>query len=104
MEEGTANALGVGEKSDTELMSMKTLLIDVDSVIPNLALMHISTWKKGMGNEVGFSIPEPDEVYASCVFKKNKHLVDGLQFFYPKARIDVGGGGGQFVQEFAQGS
>lgn len=83
---------------------MKTLLVDVDSVIPNLALMHISTWKKGMGNEVGFSIPEPDEVYASCVFKKNKHLVDGLQFFYPKARIDVGGGGGQFVEDLTEGS
>ena len=55
----------------------KTLLIDVDSVIPNLALMHISTWKKQEGNETGFSIPDPDEVYASVVFHKNKHLVDG---------------------------
>jgi len=72
---------------------MKTLLVDVDSVIPNLALMHISAWKKGMGNKVGFNITDPDEVYASVVFKKNKHLVDGLRFYYPGARIDVGGGG-----------
>lgn len=71
----------------------KTLLIDVDSVIPNLALMHISTWKKQEGNEVGFSIPDPDEVYASVVFRKNRHLVDGLKFYYPNARIDVGGSG-----------
>jgi len=72
---------------------MKTLLIDVDSVIPNLALMHISTWKKEQGNEVGFNVPDPDEVYASVVFRKNRHLVDGLGFYYPGARIDVGGGG-----------
>lgn len=72
---------------------MKTLLIDVDSAIPNLALMHISTWKKGMGYEVGFNIPEPDEVYASVVFRKNRHKVDGLHFYYPNAKIDIGGVG-----------
>ena len=72
---------------------MKTLLIDVDSTIPNLALMHISTWKKKLGNIVGFNIAEPDEVYASCIFKKNRHLVDGLKFYYPNAEIDIGGGG-----------
>ena len=72
---------------------MKTLLIDVDSTIPNLALMHISTWKKGLGNVVGFNVTDPDEVYASVVFKKNRHLVDGLPFYYPDARIDIGGGG-----------
>lgn len=72
---------------------MKTLLVDIDSTIPNLALMHISTWKKSEGNEVGFSIPDPDEVYASCIFKKNRHLADGLRFYYPDARIDIGGTG-----------
>lgn len=70
-----------------------TLLIDVDSTIPNLALMHISTWKKGLGNTVGFNIEDPDEVYASIVFNKNRHAADGLRFLYPGARIDVGGGG-----------
>lgn len=72
---------------------MKTLLIDVDSTIPNLALMHISTWKKSLGNEVGLNIIDPDEVYASCIFHKNRHKVDGLKFFYPNAKIDIGGGG-----------
>lgn len=71
----------------------KTLLIDIDSTIPNLALMHISTWKKAQGNEVGFGIIDPDEVYASIVFKKNKHTADGLRFLYPDAKIDVGGCG-----------
>ena len=72
---------------------MRTLLIDIDSVIPNLALMHISTWRKSLGYEVGFGIEDPDEVYASCVFHKNKHLTDGLKFYYPNAKIDIGGGG-----------
>lgn len=71
----------------------KVLLIDVDSTIPNLALMHISAWKKQLGYEVGFSIEDPDEVYASIVFNKNRHLADGLQFLYPNAIIDRGGAG-----------
>ena len=76
-----------------EVGRVKVLLINIDSVIPNLALMHISTWKKSSGHEVGFNIPDPDEVYASCIFHKNKHLVDGLKFYYPNARIDIGGAG-----------
>lgn len=72
---------------------MKTLLVDVDSTIPNLALMHISMWKKSEGHEVGFNVTDPDEVFASIVFKKNKHLADGLQFYYPNAKIDIGGSG-----------
>lgn len=82
---------------------MKTLLIDVDSLIPNLALMHISTWKKEQGNEVGFNISDPDEIYASCVFRKNRHLVDGLRFFYPEAKIDIGGTGADLRKALPNG-
>lgn len=70
-----------------------TLLIDVDSTIPNLALMHISTWKKSQGEEVGFYVKDPDEIYASCIFQWNRHKVDGLKFFYPDAKINLGGSG-----------
>lgn len=69
------------------------LLIDVDSVIPNLALMHISTWRKSLGIQTGFRIEDPDEIWASCIFHKNKHKLDGLKAFYPDAKIDIGGGG-----------
>ena len=79
-----------------------TLLIDVDSTIPNLALMHISAWKKGLGNEVGFGIEDPDEVYMSIVFKKNRHAADGLRFLYPNAVIDVGGGGFDLHKDLPQ--
>ncbi len=72
---------------------MKSLLIDVDSTIPNLALMHISTWRKLEGFETGFNISDPDEVWASVIFKANRHKVDGLRFYYPNAQIDIGGSG-----------
>lgn len=74
-------------------MTGKALLIDVDSTIPNLALMHISTWRKSEGYETGFHIEDPDEVWASCIFHKNAHKLDGLRYFYPDAKIDIGGGG-----------
>lgn len=70
----------------------KALLIDVDSTIPNLALMHISTWRKSLGIETGFRISDPDEVWASVIFSWNRHKVDGLPMFYPNAKVDVGGG------------
>lgn len=71
----------------------RVLLIDVDSRIPNLALMKISAYHKALGDEVGFSVRDPDKVYASVIFKKNRHHVDGLSFYYPDAEIDIGGSG-----------
>ena len=72
---------------------MKVLLIDIDSTIPNLALMKISAWHKAQGDEVGFNVTDPNKIYASVIFKKNRHLVDGLPIFYPNAEIDIGGSG-----------
>lgn len=70
------------------------LLVDVDrSSFPNLALMHISTWRKNAGLECGFNINDPSEIWASCVFKANRHKADGLKFLYPDAKIDIGGSG-----------
>lgn len=72
---------------------MPSLLIDVDSTIPNLALMHISAWRKAEGDEVGFCVSDPDRVYASCIFDWNRHKTDGLRFLYPRAELNVGGSG-----------
>ncbi|NCB45252.1 MAG: hypothetical protein EOM59_21895 [Clostridia bacterium] len=72
---------------------MNVLIIDIDSKIPNLALMKISAYHKSIGDDVGFHIGDPDKIYASVIFKKNKHLVDGLQLMYPDAEIDIGGCG-----------
>lgn len=69
------------------------LLIDVDSTIPNIALMKLSTYYKSRGDNVGFGISDPDIVYASVIFQKNKHKVDGLKFYYPEAQVYIGGSG-----------
>ena len=50
---------------------MKVGLVDVDSKIPNLALMKASAWHKAQGDEVKLYDPimdEPDIVYASKIF------------------------------------
>ena len=49
---------------------MKIGLIDIDSKIPNLALMKISAWHKTQGDSVEFYMPlwNYDKVYASKVF------------------------------------
>lgn len=75
-------------------MSKKILLIDVDSKIPNLALMKLSAHHKVLGDDISFNNTDsPDIVYASVVFSKNKHLVDGLKFYYPESEIIIGGSG-----------
>jgi len=69
------------------------LLIDVDSNIPNLALCKIKAHHEARGDNVGFNIPNPDIVYCSIIFTENRHMADGLPFFYPNAIIHVGGSG-----------
>ena len=71
----------------------KIKLIDVDSKIPNLALMKISAYHKAQGDEVGFDINNPDKVYASIIFKKNQWVGNGLKWFYPDSEIITGGSG-----------
>ena len=62
--------------------------------MPNLALMKISAYHKSIGDDCGLvNICNPDKVYASVIFKKNKHLVDGLKFLYPESDIVIGGSG-----------
>ena len=72
---------------------MNIKLIDVDSRIPNLALMQISAWHKQQGDTVGFDTPNPDKIYISCIFSKNRSQALGLCTLYPNAEIDLGGSG-----------
>jgi len=72
---------------------MKHLLIDVDSKMPNLALMQVSSYLKSKGHDVGFSIADPDEVWISCVFRKNREQALGSATFYPNADTHLGGSG-----------
>jgi len=50
---------------------VKVGLVDVDSKIPNLALMKLSAYHKSQGDEVGMHSPlfdSPDKIYLSKVF------------------------------------
>ena len=77
----------------------KILLVDVDSKIPNLALMKISAWHKINKDDVGFNIENPDKVYISCIFKKNASQAKGIAKYYPDAEIDIGGSGVDLKKE-----
>jgi hypothetical protein len=79
------------------------LLIDVDSKIPNLALMHISSWLKRQGITVkliemeGRSRLLPtqgiEKVWVSSIFKWNRSLSAWILKFYFKLGIQCEAGG-----------
>lgn len=72
---------------------MRIRLIDIDSKIPNLALMKLSAYYKGRGHTVSFDEPDPNLVFASVVFRKNAWKARGLRFMFPHADIEIGGTG-----------
>lgn len=76
---------------------MKVLLIDVDSKIPNLALMKISAHHKQKGDQVGFNIIDPDVVYGSIVFSKNKWKGNAIKTMYPDVDVIIGGSGYNYI-------
>ena len=78
---------------------MKVLLVKTDSEFPNLALMKLSAFHKAQGDIIGFNVAEPDLVYASVIFKKNRHLTDGIQYLYPEAEVKYGGPGYDLTTE-----
>lgn len=72
---------------------MKVGLIDVDSKIPNLALMKISAYHKAKGDEVKryegmFDMEELDLAYASKVFKFTSDYE-----YWPNCQVIRGGSG-----------
>lgn len=72
---------------------MRIMLIDVDSTIPNLALMKLSSYHKKRGDRVGFNIKDPDKIYISTVFEKNHDQVNGIRLMHPNVPIEMGGSG-----------
>jgi len=77
----------------TRMKNKKVLLVDVDSKIPNLALMKLSAYHKSKGDEVGFNVNDPDKVYASIIFKKHAISPIMLRLQYPDAEVVIGGCG-----------
>lgn len=69
-------------------------LIDVDSKIPNLALMKISTYYKQLGEQVEFVEPNKDYemIFASAIFTRSHDICVELQEKYGD-KISIGGTG-----------
>jgi hypothetical protein len=102
-----------------KLTGKRIMLIDVDSTIPNLALMKISSFYKSKGDNVklvklklrrrkdgtlkeGVKVDlsdKPDKIYISVIFKKNKQVVDDLVSQYPYLDTDIGGSGYDLKKE-----
>ncbi|NLX48437.1 MAG: hypothetical protein GXY82_00895 [Methanospirillum sp.] len=72
---------------------MNVRLVDIDSRIPNLALMQVSAYHKAQGDEVGFDVNDPDRVYVSCIFSKNAATARGVATMFPGADVTLGGSG-----------
>jgi len=78
---------------------MKILLYDVDSKLPNIALMKLSTYHKsigdiihiikGNGKPILIDYTNYDKGYASIIFTKNKNLVDNFPFEIGGTGIDL---------------
>jgi hypothetical protein len=90
---------------------MKILLVDADSIIPNLALMKLSTWHKNNGDSVeliklnlpyfpnrkkksfflhrGLSPLVFDKIYCSVVFDGNKEFVKGKDVIFGGTGVDL---------------
>lgn len=73
---------------------MKVLLIDVDSKIPNLALMKISAGHKIQGDKVSLNkiCDKPDIVHISCVFSQNSAKALGITKMF-SCPVEIGGYG-----------
>lgn len=64
-------------------MNKKILLIDIDSRIPNLALMKLSSWHKRQGDKIFFNWflqNKYDQIYASCIFTENAKKISEYCF------------------------
>src|SRR4030042_240594 len=70
---------------------MRISLVDVDSKIPNLALMKISAFHKAQGDIVGFDLPNPDKIYASIIFRRKKGFA--LNNRLDTVPFEIGGSG-----------
>lgn len=81
---------GGGERRDSRVIG----LIDVDSKLPNLALMKISSYYKSLGETVEFVNPNKtySRIFASAIFTRSKTECERLIKQYGSL-IDIGGTG-----------
>lgn len=79
---------------------MAIALIDVDSKLPNLALMKLSSYYKSLGEEVEFVQPNKqyEKIFASAIFTRSKEKCLKLQEQYGD-KIEIGGTGWDIKKE-----
>lgn len=67
---------------------MKVGLFNIDSKIPNLALMKLSSFHKAQGDSVYINTAgDFSKVYISTLFTKNNHITRRYLSFYPEACV-----------------
>lgn len=77
---------------------MRILLIQADGKFPNLALMKLSAWHKSKGDLVYLNkCLNPDKVYISCIFSKNRNQVQGISSLF-NCPVEIGGYGIDSIQ------
>lgn len=75
------------------------LLIDVDSKCDNLYFTQLSRYHKDKGDTVLLNERHnPNKVYISCLFKKNRAKALGIAKIFPQAEVEVGGTGINYSQ------
>lgn len=74
-------------------------LIDIDGKLPNLALMKISTYYKGLGEQVEFVQEDKkyERIYASCLFTWNRDKCLEILNVYGD-KLTLGGTGWDFIE------
>ena len=62
-------------------------------------MLAIGLGQIGIG-DAGANVENPDEIYASIVFDKNRHKTDGIELLYPNAIVERGGAGTICISPF----
>ena len=82
---------------------MRIGLIDIDSILPNLALMKISSYYKSNEYQVEFvqAGNNYDKIFASAIFTRSKHKCEKLIEYYGDL-IEIGGTGWDIKKELPE--
>lgn len=72
-------------------------LIDIDSTLPNLALMKLSAYYKSLGEKVEFVQEDGkyEKIHASAILTKSQEQCEKLKKYYGSI-IEIGGSGWEF--------
>lgn len=72
---------------------MNVSLIDIDSYLPNLALMKLSMYHKSNGDSATLGSMDADKTYVSCIFPQNAPQAKGIAALINSDKIQYGGTG-----------